>query len=351
MERNRKITSFFFFLLTYFSSEKPQYNNMSLPFATTIRTLLLVLLFWMPTTSNAFLTIPKIVKEDLPTYYLFPKKLQKRAFTSSRASSSATTTTTKIWIGKNDNDNDGTQKDSSSSSNKTNNPDTKKKKNENNKNASSSSSSSLNNNNNIITIEDWTFLSLDLLAILVSCELLGLVDDIVLKGWSTFFNPIDLDSFSTLPLLVRRDSILSSAWIVACARNKGYDYNINYYFDTKNNNNNNDDDDVSVSSTVTSTILGSFAEYALLLLFIHIVLPDVTTTASSTTNLLFQQYYDDAPSSQQGSSSSIAAIIATSSSSLINTIDWFELAREALLPLASILTFRLFYASRVQPWR
>eukprot|EP00547_Thalassionema_nitzschioides_P008313 CAMPEP_0194228474 /NCGR_PEP_ID=MMETSP0156-20130528/43394_1 /TAXON_ID=33649 /ORGANISM="Thalassionema nitzschioides, Strain L26-B" /LENGTH=244 /DNA_ID=CAMNT_0038960989 /DNA_START=204 /DNA_END=935 /DNA_ORIENTATION=- len=244
---------------------------MSLPFATTIRTLLLVLLFWMPTTSNAFLTIPKIVKEDLPTYYLFPKKLQKRAFTSSRASSSATT---KIWIGKNDNDNDGTQKDSSSnktnnpdtkkkknennknassssssdndgtqkdsssSNNKTNNLDTKKKKNENNKNASSSSSSSLNNDNNIITIEDWTFLSLDLLAILVSCELLGLVDDIVLKGWSTFFNPIDLDSFSTLPLLVRRDSILSSAWIVACARNKGYDYNINYYFDTKNNNNN-----------------------------------------------------------------------------------------------------------------
>lgn len=166
-------------------------------------------------------------------------------------------------------------------------------------------------------IEDRTLLSIDLLAILIACELLGLIDDVIVSGWSTFFNPIDLDSFSTLPLLVRRDSMLSIAWIASSVRNHGYEYN--------SNNGEND-------GTPTQTIIASFTEYTILLILFHFLLPNLFTMTTATTTMttigdsnFFQQQHGVA-------------------------MDWLEISRQAILPLASIWTFRTFYMGR-QLWR
>eukprot|EP00588_Corethron_pennatum_P009163 CAMPEP_0194272054 /NCGR_PEP_ID=MMETSP0169-20130528/5709_1 /TAXON_ID=218684 /ORGANISM="Corethron pennatum, Strain L29A3" /LENGTH=234 /DNA_ID=CAMNT_0039014603 /DNA_START=99 /DNA_END=803 /DNA_ORIENTATION=- len=71
-------------------------------------------------------------------------------------------------------------------------------------------------------VGDFSLVFVDLLSILVAFELLGIADDVAAHGWRTFLDPVTVDSLSSLPLLVRRVCVASILWIVACLRNGGY---------------------------------------------------------------------------------------------------------------------------------
>lgn len=78
-----------------------------------------------------------------------------------------------------------------------------------------------------INIEDPGLVACDLFAILVACEILGL-SDVFLKDsfWSNggFMQPVTFSSFSTIGMMVKRDSILSICWIAASIYRRGYSY-------------------------------------------------------------------------------------------------------------------------------
>ena len=67
----------------------------------------------------------------------------------------------------------------------------------------------------------------DLVSILLSCQLLGLVDILDTPEFWTkggFAQPIDLspEGVSTLGTLVKRDSVMSIAWVLSSIKNNGY---------------------------------------------------------------------------------------------------------------------------------
>lgn len=151
-----------------------------------------------------------------------------------------------------------------------------------------------NDEEGIFVVADSSLLAIDLLAILVSCEILGIIDDVTANGWKTFLDPVTMNSFSTLPLLIRRVSILSITWIVSSLKNKGYS------FDTTKD-----------ETTVIKTVLRSFVEFS--------ILTSVFVFCSSgiSGNNNQPEFYD---------------------STVLETI-----AQTTFLPLAALLSFRLFY--------
>jgi len=145
----------------------------------------------------------------------------------------------------------------------------------------------------IFVVADSSLLAIDLVAILVSCEILGIIDDVTANGWQTFLNPVTLNSFATLPLLIRRVSILSITWIVSSLKNKGYSL-----------------DATKDETTVIKTVLRSFVEFSLL--------TGVYVFCSSGISDNNQPGFYD--------------------STVLETI-----AQETILPLAVLLSFRIFY--------
>lgn len=76
-------------------------------------------------------------------------------------------------------------------------------------------------------IEEPRLIAIDLLAILITCELLGLTDVLLSSGfWKSggIFQPITMSSFSSMGLLIKRDSLLSICWVLSGIRNRGYSY-------------------------------------------------------------------------------------------------------------------------------
>ena len=74
----------------------------------------------------------------------------------------------------------------------------------------------------IFYIQEPRILVCDLCAILIACEILGLLDDLAVDGLQSFTEPITFHSFSTLPLLIKRDSLLSICWILSNLKNDGF---------------------------------------------------------------------------------------------------------------------------------
>jgi hypothetical protein len=74
----------------------------------------------------------------------------------------------------------------------------------------------------IFYIQEPQLLVCDLCAILIACEILGLLDDLAVDGLQSFTEPITFHSFSTLPLLIKRDSLLSICWILSNMKNDGF---------------------------------------------------------------------------------------------------------------------------------
>lgn len=150
-----------------------------------------------------------------------------------------------------------------------------------------------NDEEGIFVVADSSLLAIDLVSILVACEILGIIDDVTANGWQTFLNPVTLNSFATLPLLIRRVSILSITWIVSSLKNKGYSL-----------------DAAKDETTVVKTVLRSFVEFSLL--------TGVYVFCSSGISDNNQpEFYD---------------------STVLETI-----AQDTILPLAVLLSFRLFY--------
>jgi hypothetical protein len=77
-------------------------------------------------------------------------------------------------------------------------------------------------NRDIFYVPEPRLLVCDLFAILVACEILGLLDDLAMDGIQSFTEPITFDSFSTLPVLIKRDSLLSISWILSSLKNDGF---------------------------------------------------------------------------------------------------------------------------------
>lgn len=78
------------------------------------------------------------------------------------------------------------------------------------------------NERDIFYVPEPRLLVCDLFAILVACEILGLLDDLAMDGIQSFMEPITFDSFSTLPILIKRDSLLSISWILSSLKNDAF---------------------------------------------------------------------------------------------------------------------------------
>lgn len=74
----------------------------------------------------------------------------------------------------------------------------------------------------IFYVQEPQLLVCDLFAILIACEILGLLDDLAIDGIQSFMEPITFNSFSTLPLLIKRDSLLSICWILSSLKNGSF---------------------------------------------------------------------------------------------------------------------------------
>eukprot|EP00588_Corethron_pennatum_P018110 CAMPEP_0194306988 /NCGR_PEP_ID=MMETSP0171-20130528/3914_1 /TAXON_ID=218684 /ORGANISM="Corethron pennatum, Strain L29A3" /LENGTH=234 /DNA_ID=CAMNT_0039058857 /DNA_START=105 /DNA_END=809 /DNA_ORIENTATION=- len=135
-------------------------------------------------------------------------------------------------------------------------------------------------------IGDFSLVFVDLLSILVAFEILGIVDDVAANGWKTFLGPVTVGSLSTFPLLIRRFSVSSILWVLACIRNKGYSVAA-----------------VKDEKAVTYTIVRSFVDYCFL-------------------GGLF---------------------VLGESVGFHHDLHLLEIAQEAFLPLVVLLGFRLFY--------
>jgi hypothetical protein len=77
-------------------------------------------------------------------------------------------------------------------------------------------------NRDIFYVPEPRLLVCDLFAILVACEIVGLLDDLAMDGIQSFTEPITFDSFSNLPVLIKRDSLLSISWILSSLKNDGF---------------------------------------------------------------------------------------------------------------------------------
>ncbi len=78
-----------------------------------------------------------------------------------------------------------------------------------------------------VYVEDPRLLACDLLAILLACQLIGLSDVFLSSSfWNHggFVQPVTVSSFSTLPILMKRDSLLSICWITSSLYNKAYSH-------------------------------------------------------------------------------------------------------------------------------
>ena len=76
-------------------------------------------------------------------------------------------------------------------------------------------------------IQEPTLLVGDLVSLLLTCQLLGLVDVLSTQEfWNNggFAQPVDLSpsGLSSLETLVKRDSLMSIAWVLSSIRNRGY---------------------------------------------------------------------------------------------------------------------------------
>jgi hypothetical protein len=95
--------------------------------------------------------------------------------------------------------------------------------------SSNSSPNSSPNDNDIFFIEEPRLLIGDIISLLLACQLMGLVDVLnTPEFWISggFAQPVDLSpeggSTSTLGTLVKRDSVMSIAWVVSSIKNRGY---------------------------------------------------------------------------------------------------------------------------------
>ncbi len=76
-------------------------------------------------------------------------------------------------------------------------------------------------------VEEPRLVACDLLAFLVVCEFIGLTDVLVSSGfWKQggFLQPVTMSSFSTVGLMIKRDSLMSICWILSSIYNRGYSY-------------------------------------------------------------------------------------------------------------------------------
>lgn len=74
---------------------------------------------------------------------------------------------------------------------------------------------SIMSNHDFLQIKEPRLFTSDIFAILVACELMGLLDRLTNDGVQIILSPVTLESFSTLPILVERDCVLSICWIVS----------------------------------------------------------------------------------------------------------------------------------------
>ncbi len=76
-------------------------------------------------------------------------------------------------------------------------------------------------------VEEPRLIACDLLAFLIVCEFIGLTDVLVSSGfWKQggFLQPVTMSSFSTVGLMIKRDSLMSICWILSSIYNRGYSY-------------------------------------------------------------------------------------------------------------------------------